>query len=165
MAATRATEQSPAPPPFRTAVASPTSPDAAARATEFATPWSARALSALQITLAAIFVGAGAATLSGAAAIVAPFGVIENVVGVGDWFRVTTGVLEVLGGLLLCVRASAGVGAVVLGVVMAGAAVTELLVFGAAPVWPAVLLAGLAAVAYAHRAALRVVGAFLERNL
>jgi len=90
---------------------------------------------------------------------------VANVTGLGDWLRVTTGLLEVLGGLLLGARRTAGVGAVLLGVVMTGAAVAHLVVLGTAPTGPAVLLAGLAAVAYAHRAALRVVAAFLVRNL
>lgn len=165
MPATRATAYTSAPPPYVTATVPPASRDEAARAADFPAPWTARALRGLQFTLAAVFVVAGAATLAGAAEAAATFGTIENVLGLGDWLRVATGLLEVLGGLLLCARASAGVGAVLLGTVMAAAAAADLVVFGAVPVWPAVLLAGLAAVAYAHRAALRVVAAVLERNL
>jgi hypothetical protein len=120
---------------------------------------------ALQLTLAAVFVVIGAVTLGGPRDAVAPFGTIENVIGLGAGLRATAGALQVLGGLLLCLRSSAGVGAVLLGVVMSGAAVTDVLVLGKAPLVPALLLAGLAAVAYAHRAALRVVAAVLERNL
>jgi uncharacterized membrane protein YphA (DoxX/SURF4 family) len=143
----------------------PATPSAAPDGDARPARWRGRALAALRLTLAAVFVAAGSAKLLGAPAMVAQFGTIENVTGVGAWFRPAVGLLEVLGGVLLGVRAAAGVGAVLLGVVMAGAALTHVLVLGDAPTAPAVLLAALAVVAYANRAALRAVAAVLERNL
>ena len=145
--------------------AAPAAAPGARDAAPDATSWVARALTVLRFALAALFVVAGAATLGGAAEFVAPFGTIENVTGLGAWVRSATGVLEVLGGVLLGVRAAAGVGAVLLGVVMTGAALTHVLVLGTAPTAPAVLLAALALVAYAHRFAIRAFAAVLERNL
>jgi len=165
MTANRATERLPGARPSQAALDPALVREHAAPAAGAEIPRSPRTLTALRFTLAALFVAAGAATLGGAAEVVAPFGTIANVTGLGDWLRVTTGLLEVLGGLLLGARRTAGVGAVLLGVVMTGAAVAHLVVLGTAPTGPAVLLAGLAAVAYAHRAALRVVAAFLVRNL
>lgn len=127
--------------------------------------WAARALRGLEFALAALFVGAGVATLVGTPDVMAQFGTIGNATGLGAWFRMTTGVLEVLGGLLLCVRAAAGVGAVVLGTVMAGAVVAHLVVLHTAPTEAVALIVALAPVAYAHRATLAVVAAHLERNL
>lgn len=120
---------------------------------------------AAQVTLAVGFIAVGAATLSAVPAIVAPFGTIENVTGLGTWFRAATGLLEVLGGLLLCGRGASGIGAVLLGLVMVGAVLADVLVLGTAPTAPAVLLVPLAAIAYSQRAALARVGAVLERNL
>lgn len=122
----------------------------------------------LQLVLAVLFVGAGAATLVGTPTILAQFGTLDNVTGgtgLGTWVRVATGVLEVVGGVLLCVRVSAGVGAVLLGAVMTGAILADLLVLRTAPIAPAALVAMLATVAYAHRAELAVVASRLERNL
>jgi hypothetical protein len=165
MPVTRAADPLPAPSSLHAPSAGSSHAGPAGDLAEGSTPWTARATHAVQLALAALFVVVGAVTLGGAADAVAPFGTIENVTGLGDGLRVTTGLLQIVGGLLLCLRASAGVGAVLLGVVMAGAAATDVLVLGQAPVAPAVLLTGLTAVAYAHRAALRVVGAVLERNL
>lgn len=123
------------------------------------------ALRILQITLAAVFVGAGTLTWQGTPDVMAQFGVIEHTTGLGAWIRSATGLLEVIGSVLLCARASAGVGAVVLSAVMTGAVAAHVLVLRTAPTTPAVLLAALAVVAYAHRASLAVAAAFLERNL
>lgn len=123
------------------------------------------ALYPVQLALAALFVLAGAAALNGAPAVLEQFGTIDNATGLGAWFRVTAGILELLGALLLCVRAAAGVGAVLLGAVMAGAVLAHVLVLHTTPVAPAALGAVLALVAYAHRDALAVAAAHLERNL
>ncbi len=127
--------------------------------------WAARMLGPVQFALAALFVVAGAATLSGAPAVAAQFGTIDNVTGLGAWFRAATGILELLGGVLLCVRAAAGVGAVLLAAVMTGAVLMHVFVLQTAPTAAAALGTVLAVVAYAHRAALAVVAARLERNL
>ncbi|GJG88777.1 hypothetical protein tb265_39580 [Gemmatimonadetes bacterium T265] len=131
--------------------------------------WAARvrgpALGVAQVVLAGLFVVVGVAKLVGAPAMLAAFGTIENVTGLGAWLRLLTGALEVAGGALLLVRAVAGVGAVLLGTVMAGAVLAHLFVLRSAPTAPVVLGAALAGVAYAHRDRLAVVAAQLERNL
>ncbi len=157
----RATNPLPAWAPPPAPVTTPGAADGGARPAA----WRGRAVAALRLTLAALFVAAGSAKLLGAPEMVALFGTIENVTGAGAWLRLTTGSLEVLGGVLLGARAAAGVGAVLLGTVMAAAALTHVLVLRDAPTAPAVLLAALAVVAYAHRATLRAVGAVLVQNL
>lgn len=128
-------------------------------------PGTTRAMLALQLALAAIFVVVGAATLAGTPDVLAQFGTIANATGVGAWFRPAVGLLEVLGGVLLCVRPTAGVGAVLLGAVMVGAVAADVLVLQTAPTVALALFAALAVVAYAERAVLAVVAAQLERNL
>lgn len=125
----------------------------------------ARALGVLQLTLAAIFVIAGAATLVGTPDVLTQFGAIDNATGLGTWFRLGTGILELLGGVLLCVRATVGVGAVLLGAVMIGAILVHVFVLRTAPTAAAALGVALAVTAYARRATLAVVAAHLERNL
>ncbi len=120
---------------------------------------------ATELALALVFVGAGAAKLAAAPAMLALFGTLGNVTGVGSWFRPAVGLAEVLGAVLLCVPALAGVGAVALATIMAGAIVVHLGLLHTTPVAPAVLLAALAAVAYANRAGLAAAAAGLERNL
>lgn len=82
------------------------------------------ALWTAQVTLAAAMVGAGLAKLGGAAEMVALF----EAVGVGQWLRILTGVLEVAGGLLLLVPSASGPAALLLAGVLAGATLTELFV-------------------------------------
>ena len=105
------------------------------------------ALWALQIALAAAFVGAGGSKLAGTPDMVQLF----EAVGVGQWFRYVTGVLEIGGGAMLLVPALAGLGALLLAGVMAGATLAHVFVLHTAPV-PLALLAALAVVAYARRA-------------
>lgn len=105
------------------------------------------ALWVLQIAAAAMLGMAGFAKLTGAPNMVGLF----DTLGVGQWFRYLTGVLEVSGAVLLLVPALASVGALVLAFVMLGAIVTHLFVVGGSPVVPLVLLTVLAIVAYARR--------------
>lgn len=102
---------------------------------------------ALQIAVAGMLLMAGFSKLSGAEPMVGLF----EAIGAGQWFRYLTGGLEVLGAGLLVVPGLAGVGAIVLAAVMAGAVLTHLLVIGGSPLMPVVLLAVLGVVAYARR--------------
>jgi putative oxidoreductase len=90
----------------------------------------------LQVFVALAFVAAAAGKLLGSAAMIALF----DAVGVGQWFRYVTGLLELVGALLLIVPGMAAFGAVVLACVMAGAAVAHLTVLHTAPTAPLLLL-------------------------
>lgn len=109
---------------------------------------------ALRIVLAFAMIGAGLAKLSGAAPMVQLF----DFIGIGQWFRFVTGAIEVLGGIGL-LTPFAGVAALALTGVLAGAALTEVVLVQSHPertvVPPIVLLAIATAVAYLRRDELR----------
>lgn len=94
------------------------------------------------------FVAAAVPKLQGRADTVAVFALI----GLGQWFRVFTGVLEVLGALLLVVRRTAFVGASVLIAVMAGAVATHLFVLHNAPIAALLYLTPTVLIAWTRRA-------------
>ena len=123
---------------------------------EIAHPRSGRAaLIALwltQVALAAMFLMAGGSKLAGVPAMVGLF----DAIGVGQWFRYVTGVIEVTAGLALLVPSAAIFGALLLIPTMLGAIVTNLFVVPASPVPPLVLLLLAAAVAWARRHQLRI---------
>ena len=89
----------------------------------------------LQGVIAAAFLAAGAAKLVGVPFMVDLFAQI----GIGQWFRVVTGVVEVVGAVALLVPGLASLGALWLGGTMIGAVATHLLVLHASPV-PAIVL-------------------------
>ena len=101
----------------------------------------------LQALLALAFLAAGGSKLAGAQPMVESFAKI----GIGQWFRVLTGLLEVVGAVALLVPRAAFLGSLVLGCVMVGAVVAHLTVLGGTPVPPAVLLALTGVVAYVRR--------------
>src|SRR5688500_5624384 len=84
------------------------------------------ALWVLQVAAAAMLAMAGIMKLTGAPDMIALF----EAVGVGQWFRYVTGALEVGGAVLLLIPALAGVGALLLAGVMAGAVAAHLFVIG-----------------------------------
>ena len=108
------------------------------------------ALWALQVLVAVPFVAAGSGKLLGNPEMIALF----DAVGIGQWFRYVTGALEVLGALLLIFPGLAAFGAVLLGVVMAGASVSHVTVLDAVPTAPLVLLALTALIAWGRRSQL-----------
>lgn len=109
----------------------------------------------LQLLAAFAFFGAGYAKLSGAPEMVATF----EQIGFGQWFRLLTGGLEVLGALLLLVPRLAGLGGLLLAGVMVGAVLTHLLLVGGSAVPALVLLAITATIAWGRRdAVLRLLG-------
>ena len=88
-----------------------------------------------RILLGLAFLASGAQKLLGVEAMVEVF----DQVGVGQWFRIVTGLLEVGGGLLLLVPRTAVYGAGLLAFVMVGAVAAHLgPVVG--PPWPALVL-------------------------
>jgi putative oxidoreductase len=102
------------------------------------------ALWVLQAVLAAAFVAAGGSKLAGVPQMVALF----DQIGVGQWFRYVTGLVEVLGAVALLVPRTTAYAAALLAFTMACAVVTHLAVIGGSPV-PALVLSALSAfVAY-----------------
>ncbi|WP_206366557.1 DoxX family protein [Sphingomonas gei] len=97
--------------------------------------------------LALAFVAAGVAKLAGAPPMVAIF----DQIGIGQWFRLLTGMLEIAGGLLVLVPRSSAWGALLLLCVMAAAVFTHLVVIGGNPVPALVLLVLSAAVLWLRR--------------
>ena len=61
-------------------------------------------------------------------------------VGLGQWFRYVTGLLELAGAIGLLIPRYAFYAAVLLAIVMVGAVIAEVAVIGDSPVPPAVLL-------------------------
>jgi uncharacterized membrane protein YphA (DoxX/SURF4 family) len=98
----------------------------------------------LQAASAAMFVMAGVSKLTGAESMVHVFAAV----GLGQWLRYFTGVLEVTGAVALLVPAFAGVGALWLTVVMVGAVTAHLTVLGGNPAVPVALLVSMAVVAW-----------------
>ena len=101
----------------------------------------------LQGIIAAAFLAAGAAKLAGIPFMVDLFAQI----GLGQWFRVVTGVVEVTGAVALLIPGLASIGALWLGGTMVGAVATHLFVLHTSPV-PAIVLGVLnALVVYLRR--------------
>ena len=122
--------------------------------------WKGVAYWVLAVLLAAFFLFAGRAKLSGSPAQAASF----TGWGYPEWFLYAVGVIEAVGAVGLLVPRVAGLAALLLAGTMVGAAVTHF-VHGegnAVPV-PLVLLALLAGVAYAQRARLRGLLSWLFR--
>jgi len=101
----------------------------------------------LRILLALAFIAAGGAKLAGAPPMVAIF----DQIGIGQWFRLLTGTLEIAGGLLVLVPRTSPWGALLLTAVMVGAVFTHLVVIGGNPVPALVLLVLSAAVLWLRR--------------
>ena len=102
---------------------------------------------ALKLVLAALFLLAGCTKLAGAPAMIEVF----EQVGFGQWFRYFTGLLEVVGALLLLWPATTALGALALLAVSIGAAVAQLLVLHEDVIHAIVLAVPLAAIAWFHR--------------
>ena len=89
----------------------------------------------VQGIVAAAFLAAGVAKLAGAPFMVETF----EQIGAGQWFRIVTGVVEVVGAIALLVPGLASVGALWLGGTMVGAVATHLFVLHTSPA-PAIVL-------------------------
>ncbi len=105
------------------------------------------ALWVVQALLALAFVGAASGKLLGKPDMVGLF----ETIGVGQWFRYVTGLLELTGALLIVVPRTKFFGAALLSVVMVGAVLTHLFILYSAPTAPAVLLVFAGVVAWARR--------------
>jgi len=97
------------------------------------------------LTLA--FIAAGFSKLAGVEMMVATF----DAIGVGQWFRYVTGIIEVAGAVLLWVKGREIYGAGLLAVTMVGAIIAHLAILGPSFV-PALVLGVLAAfIVWAHK--------------
>jgi uncharacterized membrane protein YphA (DoxX/SURF4 family) len=105
------------------------------------------ALWVLQGLLALAFVGAASGKLLGKPEMVALF----DAIGIGQWFRYVTGLLEVTGALLIVVPRTKFFGAALLCVIMVGAVLTHVFILHNAPTAAAVLLVLAGFVAWARR--------------
>ena len=76
-------------------------------------------------------------------------------IGVGQWFRYLTGVIEVISGIALLVPSAAIFGALLIIPTMLGAIATNMFITHTSPVVPLVLLVAAVAVAWARRHQLR----------
>lgn len=94
------------------------------------------ALWVLQALLAFVFLTVGGAKLAGVPAMVQEF----DMIGLGQWFRYLTGVLEAGSAILLLIPRLAGFGAGLLTCVMAGAIVAHLTRLHTPPALPGELL-------------------------
>jgi len=95
---------------------------------------------ALQGLVAAVFFAAGGAKLAGVPFMVQLF----NQIGIGQWFRIVTGVVEIIGAVALLTPGLASIGGLWLGGTMVGAVATHLILHSS-PL-PAVILGTLNAV-------------------
>ncbi|RWK44637.1 DoxX family protein [Mesorhizobium sp.] len=102
----------------------------------------------LRVLAAAAFLAAGGAKLAGVPMMV---GIYEQI-GIGQWFRTVTGVVEVAGAIGLLFPTTAGLGGLLLAVTMACAVMTHLFVIGGSAVPALVLMVITGAIAWLHRA-------------
>jgi uncharacterized membrane protein YphA (DoxX/SURF4 family) len=101
----------------------------------------------LQGILAAAFVAAGSAKLAGVPYMVELF----DQIGIGQWFRLATGIVEVTGAIALVFPGLASIGALWLGSTMVFAVATHLFILHTSPA-PAIVLGVLnALVVYLRR--------------
>jgi uncharacterized membrane protein YphA (DoxX/SURF4 family) len=108
------------------------------------------ALWVVQVLTAPMFFMAGGQKLTGDPQMVGLFALI----GIGQWFRYLTGLLEVTGALLLLVPRASGFGGALLVPVMLGAILTHLALLHSSPAMPLTLLVASAFVAWGRRAQL-----------
>jgi uncharacterized membrane protein YphA (DoxX/SURF4 family) len=104
-------------------------------------------LSLLTIVSAAMFLLAGTLKLAGVQMEVDLFAAI----GIGQWFRYFTGLLEIGGALGLFVPTVATYAALMLAAVMVGAITTHLLIVGGSPLVPILLLGATLTIAWLRR--------------
>jgi uncharacterized membrane protein YphA (DoxX/SURF4 family) len=104
----------------------------------------------VKLLLAALFLFAGGAKLAGLPAMVDEF----ERVGLGQWFRYFTAVLELSGAALLLWPSTTAFGALLLAVVSMGAFLAQLLVLHADVIHAIVLLVVLGAILWTHRSQL-----------
>lgn len=109
--------------------------------------WKPAALWSLKGLLAAVFLSAGGAKIYGVPMMVENF----QQIGLGQWFRYLTGILEIVGAIMVLMPRVAAIGGVLLSCIMVGAIATHLLLMGGSA-FPAIVLLVLSAIiVFAHR--------------
>ena len=103
----------------------------------------------LSVLTALAFVAAGGAKLAGVPVMVAMF----EKLGVGQWFRYFTGLVELTAGIGLLISRYAFYAALALVVVMIGATIAQLTVLAASPAAPLALLVFNGIIAYLRKPA------------
>lgn len=98
------------------------------------------AILGIKSVLTLAFIAAGGAKLMGVEMMVGTF----EAIGIGQWFRYVTGIIEVGAAVLLWVRGREAIGAGLLVATMIGAVLAHLVVLGPSAV-PAIILGVLAA--------------------
>jgi putative oxidoreductase len=111
------------------------------------------ALWVAQILLALAFLGAASGKLLGKPEMVGLF----EAIGIGQWFRYLTGLLEAAGAVLVVIPRTKFFGAALLGTVMIGAVLTHLLILHNPPTAAVVLLVLAGIVAWGRRESLKPV--------
>jgi putative oxidoreductase len=101
----------------------------------------------LQVIGAAVFFMSGFMKLSGNEQMVQMF----DLIGIGQWFRYVTGVIEFSSAILLLIPALSGVGALILIPTMIGAIFTHLFIVGGSPALPIGLLIAMTIVAWGRK--------------
>lgn len=104
-----------------------------------------------QVALAVMFLMAGGSKLAGVPAMVSLF----DALGVGQWFRYVTGVIEIASGIALLVPRLAVFGAMLLIPTMIGAIIANVFMH-ASPVMPLLLLLVAAAIVWVRRRQIRI---------
>ncbi|MNL53402.1 hypothetical protein D3C87_1766460 [compost metagenome] len=75
-------------------------------------------------------------------------------IGLGQWFRTVTGLVEVTAAIALLIPVTAGLGGLLLAITMCFAIFTHLSVIGGSPIPAIVLLLITASIAWLHRASI-----------
>ncbi len=101
----------------------------------------------LALPVALLFVYAGSMKLTGEAHMVETFAKV----GIGQWFRLLTGAIEVIGGALLLWPRTAAPAALVLACTMLGATIAHMTVLASPPGLAVALLAACLAIAWLRR--------------
>ncbi|MGW5959029.1 DoxX family protein [Methylorubrum thiocyanatum] len=107
----------------------------------------------LQVLLAIVFLAAGGAKLAGIPMMVQ----VYDLIGVGQWFRIVTGIVEVAGAIVLLVPGYAAFAALWLACTMVGAILAHLTVLPTPAAPAAVLLVLTATLAWLRRDQIRTV--------
>ena len=105
------------------------------------------ALWVIQVFGAVLFFLAGFAKLSGDEQMVQKFAAI----GIGQWLRYVTGLINVASAILLLIPVLSGIGALLVVPIMIGAIVTHIVIIGGSPALPIGLLIIASIVAWGRR--------------
>ncbi|MFD6319554.1 DoxX family protein [Methylorubrum thiocyanatum] len=107
----------------------------------------------LQVLIAIVFLAAGGAKLAGIPMMVQ----VYDLIGVGQWFRIVTGIVEIAGAIVLLVPGYAAFAALWLACTMVGAILAHLTVLPTPAAPAAVLLVLTATLAWLRRDQIRTV--------